>query len=280
MGAPEPGRGSRLSSSSKHLNHPLMRDWCAKEMLRRNGADLPPPAGVYESSQLLAELRDMDRLEALITEERRKFPAFDAWFLRGQELNLTREKLAKCPPGSLGAALLRYVVENNFDLELIGRPEPQTQWARFLRHRARGHDLEHLMVGGGFDYMGELVVYYYELTQIARFFSPELGGELNQMYIFGALRYTVRTVLHYPQAWPTAFECMERGTRIGLASDCAMFVDYEALLPLSLEEARAAVGVREVEAVDTAQMSWLWGAQSHQALVAASAARAAAAAAE
>jgi ubiquinone biosynthesis protein COQ4 len=278
MGAPDIGRGSRLRSSSKFLNHPQMRDWCGKEMLRRNGADQPPPAGVYEVSQTLVELRDMDRLEALITAERARFPAFDAWFRRGKEINLSREKLARCPAGSLGALLLQHVVENNFELEVMRRPEPQTQWARYLRHRSRGHDLEHLMVGGGFDYMGELVVYYFEMTQGARFFTPELDGEISQMYIFGALRYTVRTVLHYPAAWSTAFACMARGTRVGLASDCAVFVDYEELLPLSLAEARAEVGIREVEEIDTREAAWLWGADSHQALVAAGAARATAAA--
>jgi hypothetical protein len=100
------------------------------------------------------------------------------------------------------------------------------------------------------------------------------------MYIFGALRYTVRTVLHYPQTWPTALECMDRGGRIGMASDCAIFVDYDELLPLSMAEARAAVGIRGVEEVDTCEMSWVWGAESHKALVKAGVERTAATAAE
>src|SRR3954466_12877270 len=96
MDAPELGQGSRLASSSKHLDHAGMRDWSAREMLRRNGGDLPPPAGVYEMSEILAELRDPDRLEALISAERARHPGFDAWFRQGREINLTREKLAKC----------------------------------------------------------------------------------------------------------------------------------------------------------------------------------------
>ena len=58
---------SRPVSSSRYLNHAGFREWCAKEMLRKNGADLPPPAGAFEMSEILAELRDIDCVEALIT---------------------------------------------------------------------------------------------------------------------------------------------------------------------------------------------------------------------
>jgi ubiquinone biosynthesis protein COQ4 len=274
-----PQGGSRLSSSSKFLNQAGLRDWCGTEMLRKNGRDLPPPAGIYQAVEMLNGLRDIDHMEALITEERKRWPTLDAWYDREPSPPMTRARLQACPKGSVGALLLDYVDANNFELELVNRPPPTTQWARFIEQRRRYHDVEHLIAGGGFDYMGELVVYYFEMAQVARFFSPELGGEVQHMYIFGALRYMIRTVLNYAPSWPTAMACMRRGHRIGVASDCLLLADYDSALPLSLAEARATLGVRAVEDVDTSEMSWLWGAESHKALVAAGAARVAAAAA-
>jgi ubiquinone biosynthesis protein COQ4 len=270
------GPASRLSSSSKFLNSAALRAWCGTEMLRQNGGDLPPPAGVYQNVEIINALRDLPHMEALFTEERSRWPELDAWFQRGQESLLTREKLESCPQGSLGAALFHHVNVNNFELELIKRPPPKGQWDLFIRHRRRYHDLEHLITGGGFDYMGELVVYFFEMTQVARYFSAELGGEIQQMYVFGALRYMIRTVPHYPQSWPTAMACMRRGHALGMASDCLLLVDYDPILPLSIPEAREALGVREARDIDTSEMAWLWGSDSHKALVAASAAQAAA----
>ena len=273
-----PAGGSRLSSSSKFLNSAALRAWCGTEMLRRNGGDLPPPTGVYQVVETLNGLRDPDRAEALITEERKRFPAFDEFFRRGKEPKFTRPQLERCPPGSVGAKLLLYVEVNNFELEVMPRPAPRTQWEFLIRNRSRSHDLAHIMIGGGFDYMGEIVPYYFDMAQAARFFSPELAGEISHMYIMGSLRYTVRTMFHYPQTWPTAMRAIRRGHRAGMASDCLLFADYDPILPLSIREAREAMCLRGVEDEDTAEMAWVWGADSHKALVAASAARAATAA--
>jgi ubiquinone biosynthesis protein COQ4 len=262
--------GSRLASSSRFLNAAGLRRWCAVETLRKNGADLPAPAGAFQVVELLAALRDRPKMERLISEEREKFPAFDDWYRHGKAPDFTVADLERCPPGSVGAILLKYVVDNNFQLDLMPRPEPATQWDRLIRIRSRSHDVEHIMLGAGFDYMGEVPPYYFNMAQAARFFSAELAGELNQMYVFGSLRYTVRTVLHYPRAWPTVLESFERGTRAGMASDCLLFTDYGPFLPLSVAEARLAAGFREVADVDTREMARVWGAESHKALLAAS----------
>lgn len=273
--APAAPASSTLVSTSKYLNHAGLRRWCAQEMLRQNGPDLPPPAGSFQIIQYLErDLQDYDQLDALFTRERKICPALDAWFTRGKIPTLTKDDLRRYPPGSVGALYFKYVNDNNFELDFHDPYEPknQFQWAR--RMRSRNHDIEHIVTGGGFDYMGELVPYYLLLTQLFRFFSPELASALAPMYMFGSLRYTVRTVLHCPQAWPTAMASIRRGIRVGMASENLYIADYEPILHLSVAEAREALGVREAEDVDTSEMAWLWGDASHRAMLAASAERA------
>jgi ubiquinone biosynthesis protein COQ4 len=274
--APPMAASSTLVSTSKYLNHAGLRRWCAQEMLRKNGPDLPPPAGSFQMIQFLErDLQDYDQLDALFTRERKLYPALDAWFARGKIPTYTKDDLRRYPPGSVGARYLKYVDDNNFELDFHDPYEPTNhfQWVR--RMRSRNHDIEHIVTGGGFDYMGELVPYYLLLTQLFRFFTPELAGALAQMYMFGSLRYTVRTVLHCPQAWPTAMASIQRGIRVGMASENLYIADYEPILHLSVAEAREALGVREAQDVDTSEMAWLWGAESHRAMIAASAKRAA-----
>ena len=102
--------------------------------------------------------------------------------------------------------------------------QPKTQLEFFNLRSGQTHDFEHLLTGGGFNFMGELVPYWYRLTNTFKFIkNPELAGELCVNYIFGSLRYTVRTVLHYPQVWPTAVNAIQRGMRVGQESD-ALFM--------------------------------------------------------
>lgn len=57
--------------------------------------------------------------------------------------------------------------------------------------------------------MGELVPYWYRLTNVFKFIrDAELAAELSMLQIFGSLRYTVRTMLHYPQVWPTCVDAI------------------------------------------------------------------------
>lgn len=249
---------SLLVSSSKYLNHPRLRDWLAMICLRRNGRDFPPQAEMYEFVEIINEIRDHDYIEHLFTEERRKNAALDAWFNEWHLSRFTREDFAGYAEGTLGHIVHREIVANNYDLEIYKLPEPNTQMEYFNVRAGQTHDLEHIITGGGIDYMGELVPYWYRITSHFKFLSPELAGELSVLYLLGSLRYTVRTMLHYPQCWPVCQQSIERGMRVGRESDALFLAKYETVLHLPLAEARAALGARAVEDIDTSATSWAW----------------------
>jgi ubiquinone biosynthesis protein COQ4 len=64
-----------------------------------------------------------------------------------------------------------------------------------------------------------------------------------------------RSALHYPETWLTVLDLMQRGFEIGLKSECLLMADYESVFHMPLPEARAALGVREAEDIDTEAVS-------------------------
>lgn len=249
---------SMLVSSSKYLNHPRLREWIAMICLRRNGPDFPAQAEMYEFIGILNEIRDLDYIEHLFTEERKKNPALDAWFNEWHLSKFEEEDFKHYEPGTLGSVVYREIVAKNYDLNIYKMPEPKTQLDYFGTRAGQTHDLEHIVTGGGIDYMGELVPYWYRITNHFKHLSVELAGELSVMYLLGSLRYTVRTMLHYPQCWPTCQDAIERGMRVGRESGPVFLAKYEDVMHLPLEEARRAIGIAGVVERDTAEMSWEW----------------------
>lgn len=245
---------SVLISSSKYLNNARLRDWVAKILLRRNGADMPPPAEMHELTQILDELRDFGAIEAMFTAERKVNPELDAWFNEGFISTYTIEDFKDYTPGSLGGIFYNQMTSGNYEIQIVPFMEPKTQLEFYNLRSGQTHDFEHILCGGGFNFMGELVPFWYRLTNVPKHIrNPELAGELSVLSIFGSLRYTVRTLLHYPQVWPTAVNAIQRGMRVGQASDALFLKKLETAFHLPLEEAREALGVRQAEYVDTSR---------------------------
>lgn len=249
---------SLLVSSSKYLNHARLREWLAMICLRRNGPDFPPQAEMYEFVDIINEIRDHDYIEHLFTEERKTNRRLDNWLGEGHISNYGSLGLADYPEGSVGRILHREILAAGYELETYDLPQPKTQFDYFNVRANQNHDLEHILTGGGIDYMGELVPYWYRITSHFKFLSPELAGEVSVLYLLGSLRYTIRTMLHYPQCWPTCQQSIERGMKVGRESDALFMARYEEVLALPLAEARRQLGVAGVEEVDTAAVSWRW----------------------
>ena len=250
---------SVLVSSSKYLDNAALRDWLAMILLRRNGHDMPPPAEMHAFLPILESLRDHDRIEAMITAERRVNPALDAWFAEGFVSNYKLADFAQYAPGSLGGILYAQMTGGNYELQIVPWSEPKTQLQFFNLRSGQTHDFEHILTGGGFNFMGELVPYWYRLTNTFKFIrDPELAAELCMISIFGSLRYTVRTMLHYPQVWPVCVNAIQRGMRVGQESDALFMAKLEDYFHLPLAEARAALGVRGAVAVDTDAAGAFW----------------------
>ena len=147
----------------------------------------------------------------------------------------------------------------NYELQIVPWSEPKTQLQFFNLRSGQTHDFEHILTGGGFNFMGELVPYWYRLTNTFKFIrDPELAAELCMISIFGSLRYTVRTMLHYPQVWPVCVNAIQRGMRVGQESDALFMAKLEDYFHLPLAEARAALGVRGAVDVDTDAAGAFW----------------------
>lgn len=250
---------STLISSSKYLNNPRLRDWLAMILLRKNGPDLPPPAEMHEFLSILDELRDYDEIEAMFTAERKVNPRLDAWFEEGFISTYKIEDFTDYATGTLGEAFYTQMTAGDYEIQIVPWSQPKSQLEFFNLRSGQTHDFEHILTGGGFNFMGELVPYWFRLTNVPRFFQDQhLATEVNLIQIFGSLRYTVRTALHYPEVWATAVDCIQRGMHVGKESDALFLNKIEDAFHLPLEEARAALGVRGAIDVNTDRAGAFW----------------------
>lgn len=249
---------STLISSSHYLNDPRLRDWISTHFLRRSGKDRPTSADAYQLYAFLFDLQDLERIETLFTDERAGNPALDSWFNEGFISNFTKEDLLDCPAGSLGRIFGDYLHNNGFELDIVERFEPRTQYDYYRFRSGQTHDLEHIMFGGAFNILGELVPYYARLTNVPKFLNPELAGHVNLGQQLGAQRVIMRTALHYPQSYLTALEATRAGMEVGLNSDPIFLIAYEDVLHLPVEEARQIKGIRNAREVDTHAASLEW----------------------
>ena len=246
-----PTDSSVLVSSSKYLNSPRLRDWVSTHLLRRNGPDRPIASDNVELVASLHKIRDEAHVEALFEAERKINPPLDAWLSERFMSTYELKDLAALPPGSVGGRRYKFINENNFQLDIIPRAEPRGHFDFYTRRHLQTHDLEHILVGGLFDSVGEAVVYWMTLSNLFKHLSHELAGELNVKYMFNALRVLTRSLLHYPQTWPKMLECIHQGITVGQASGPIWMYRYEDVLHLPPEQAREKLGVNNAYDVDT-----------------------------
>lgn len=250
---------SVLVSSSKYLNHPKLREWIAFIALKKNGPDFPPAAEMHQLLTFIDELRDFDHIEHMMTEERKVNPRFDAWFNEWHVSNYTIEDLKDCAPGTVGGIYYKTATEGNYEIQIVPDYKPQTQWQYYSLRSGQTHDYEHILTGGGFNYMGELIPYWFRLATIhTHIQNKELAGEMSVLSILGTTRYVIRTMLHYPQIWECALECIQQGIRIGRESDPFWMAKMEDVWHVPLEEARVKLGVRGARDLDTQKEGDFW----------------------
>ncbi len=252
-------QSSVLVSSSKYLNNAKLRDWMATIALKRNGPDVPAQAEMYELVGIIDSLQDYDEIESMFTEERKVNPTLDAWFKAAHISDFTADSLKDFPEGSLGQVFYRDVIQANFDLVIYERPPPVTQYEYFRYRAGQVHDLEHILTGGDFNYMGELVPNWARLTSVFKNFqNHRLAGEVSIISFCSILRYTIRTMFNYAEVWSVAQDATERGMRVGRESGPFFLAKHEDFMHLPLEEARAAMGIRGAVTVDTTVASRRW----------------------
>ena len=249
---------SVLVSSSKYLNDARVRDWVATHLLRRNGPDVPTPSDSIQLVQILREVQDIDHINALLAAEREINPDLDAWFREGFSSTFTLDDLKRYAPDTVGGIFYAQLSDNALDVNIVPPFVPRNDFEYFQLRAGQTHDLEHILGGGGFDFIGELVPYYMRLTNLFVHLSPELAGELSAFSILGSTRIITRAVLHYPQTWLTTLDALERGSRVGRQSAPIFMMRFEDVFDLTPEAAREALGIKGVELADTATASAQW----------------------
>jgi len=243
-----PTLSSVLVSSSRWLNDARVREWISTECLRRNGHDYPLLYGTPTLLQAIDEVRDTERVERLISEERRSNPRLDQWFDERFISTYTLDDLAKYPAGSIGRLLYDYMDEHNLSPQLDPRLMADPTWKPTLNieyfnlRMGQTHDFYHILGEIGFGVVAEYFITGVATGNAFAHFSPELAGEfmtINTMIMFP---WMFRTMLHYPAAWPTLWRNLSYGYEVGQLSDELFTARYEGLLHLSPQEARAALG--------------------------------------
>ena len=253
-----PTDSSVLVSSSRYLNDARVRDWVSTHLLRRNGPDVPTPSDSIQLVQILREVQDIDHINALIAAERKKNPELDAWFAEGFSSTFTLEDLKEYEPDTVGGIFHAQLSNNALDVNIVPPFTPRNDYEYFQLRAGQTHDLEHILGGGGFDFIGELVPYYMRLTNLFVHMSPELAGALSAFSIFGSTRIITRAVLHYPQTWLITQNAMERGAKVGRKSAPLYMMRFEDVFAMTVDDARETLGIKGVEMVDTAAASAEW----------------------
>jgi ubiquinone biosynthesis protein Coq4 len=254
---------SALLSSSKYLNHAGLRDWLATHFLRRNGADVPIPSDAASGLlQALDEIRDDTEVQSLIDAEKERNPSFRHWIEEKWLSTMQVEDFAKFDPESFGGIFHRYMVDNGIALNLGYKdPAPKTD-IEFIKIRsAQIHDYEHLMTGGGFNSLGELVPLFGRISNPFVHYSPELAMNIAPHYIFLSHRMVMRAFLHYPQTWPTVLGLIQQGIAVGLASASVYEARYEDALHLPIPEAREKLGFVGAADFDSADADLIFSEQ-------------------
>lgn len=247
-----------LVSSSRYLNHAGMRDWVATHLLRRSSKNMPTPSDTVAMGRVVLEAQDLDEVEDLFTAERARYPELDRWLSAGFVSTFARKDLDQYAPDSVGGIFRQYVDDNGFQIDIVPRFEPKTQYQYYMLRNGQTHDFEHIICGGGFNILGELVPYYMRLANVPKFLSPKLAGQVNAAMILGSSRIFVRTALHYQEAFPMALRAVQHGINIGQQSGPIFMAKYEDVFHLSVPEAREKLGIVGGAYLDTAKESLAW----------------------
>lgn len=247
-----------LISSSKYLNDHRIREWIVNQCLKRNGRDLPSTWGIPSLIEAVREVQDHGRIDELFNEARRDWPALDRWLDERWLSRIRRDDMKSCPEGSIGGIWYKQLVGANLEVDIIPTFEPRSAFEYFFLRGVQIHDFMHILGGGGFDGLGEIIPAYLKYGNLFRWFTPELAGLLNVQNTLLTAPMFVRGPLHYPELFLRMWDLAEHGMRVGRESDALFLHRYEDWLDLPLEDARAQFGVRGAHTIDTKRESDLW----------------------
>jgi ubiquinone biosynthesis protein COQ4 len=207
--------------------------------------------------RMIREIMDHDLVNELFAAERRKNPQLDAWFTARHVSTFTLDDLAQYEDGTLGGIYYRRLASMGATVELdLGVNMPTETDFQFWNVRGlQFHDLEHLLGGAGFNVVGEVMPATLRWGALFRHFSPELAGVLNTPTYLLNQGLMASAMLYTPEVYPILFNRMNQAWVIGQTSGPYFLERLEDYFHLPLPEARKALGINNVDDLDTAQMS-------------------------
>ncbi|MBC2650250.1 hypothetical protein H7F50_00470 [Novosphingobium flavum] len=239
---------SVLVSSSKYLNHPMLRALIAQEMLRRNGPDLPNTAYIPEVAQILHDLEDMPRIIGLFEMEKARLPRFREWLETRSLSNFTLAETEHCAPGTLGAAIHNFMANSGYQLDLFFQEiQVVNDFTFYLRQTALTHDIEHMITGFGPNHGGEVALLTANMHAKARYFHPELTAFFNRIAYYLKAKTIMKDGLHYPEAMVVNLEAEYLGAEQGRNwAYPLMLVDWRKYVDTPIEDIRRELNITPV----------------------------------
>lgn len=207
--------------------------WRAMRALMKDGEATGEVFKIIEALKGNAPTRNVERLSAM--EEGRQLLE-----TKPDILNLLedREALRALPEGSLGATYLRFVEMEDLSADglMDAAMEAPKQGARnteeiwFAERQRDTHDLHHVVTGYGRDGLGEIALLEFDCTQTK---SPGIR------YIINKSNSSSKKEGNWPHVGPVMAEAKTNAVSTGWLTA----QDWEALMPLPLEEVRAKLGI-------------------------------------
>lgn len=240
-------QSSVLISSSRYLNHSVLRELMAQEMLRRNGPDMPNTAYIPEVAQILHDLEDMPEIFRLFEAEKQRLPEFRNWLDRKLLSDFRAEDVAHCQPGTLGHMIHDFIANSGFNMDVFFQGmKVDSDYTYYLKERALTHDLEHMVTGFGPNNGGELALIAANIRAAYKYFCPELAAYMNRVSNYLKAKSLMKSNLYYPKAVPIQIEAEERGYAQGRNWKFPlMMLPWRELIDISVEEIRQEYGITD-----------------------------------
>lgn len=246
MGSEKPAAGSVLTSTSRYLNNPRFRDVYAQMGLKRDGHDLPSAYLIPEVNRAMAEEMDGERLHALLAAERDRLPEFAQWLDARFTSNWTKDSVAHCAPGTVGALICDFLGTSGMEIDFMFRGEPADDFGYLIKRRVQNHDIEHMVTGLDPSPVGEIALIVANTVALFHYFTPEFANMLSFQPMFLASTSLMRAACHYPSVTPAMLEGFALGHALGRRQQRPLFmIRWEDWIDTPVAEARAALGFED-----------------------------------
>lgn len=259
MGDVAPVTSSVLTSNSRYLNNPRVRDVYAQMGLKRDALDLPPAFLVPEINRALAEETDFAEIERQLSAERTRLPEFARWLDERFVSNWTLDVVQHCSTGTVGGLIRDFISASGFEIDFMFRGEPRNDFEYLNKRRVQNHDIEHLVTGLDPSPVGEIALIVANAVAIYDYFSPDFAQSLSIQPMFLTSTSLMRAACHYPQIVPAMLEGIAIGHAVGKCQSKPLFmIKWEDWIDTSVEEVREELGFRDGPA--KGHWDWTYGA--------------------